>query len=601
MRGLHLLFEFAMRAALLGVIGVIVSRIFWRRGPETQHAIWRMVLAGMLALPLLMAVLPSLRILPHPAKAMAVVRIPSINQTAAFGSPAPADVRDPAQFAPDRSFPVDWTIATLGIYLSVAAMMLGRVALRVRRGKRAVSSAVRVPDSLLHELVYPRPELRESADTFVPFTVGLRDPVVVLPANWREWDVFKLRSVLAHELTHVRRGDWTTSLAAAINCAVFWFHPLAWWLERRLAVLAEEACDVSAIHSAGDPARYAKVVLEFAEIASMQQRAGAKLMAHSSKVGRRIKGILEGRVRWSPGISTLARISMLIVGAPALYLAASLQPAGQEPAAALKKSPPSPYAAMPRGEAYRAVLSDGWKINPTDAAALESELERNPENLSARIRLVSYYTQYMVLFNQRTTHLHWLIEHHPDCDIFQLGSVVTSVFSDYTGLNTPGDAEHAKALWLRQTERFATNPAVLTNAANAFAGSDSRLALEFIKRAYALEPGNPEWLDWLGEVYATVIRSSFASAPPRVRAAGPVGKLHGGFSLPPLETVQAKRELEASSDAALLAATGDALLQETSLLKRFGHGDPEIQASEDYGTQLLSRARQLDPNNSRWK
>jgi hypothetical protein len=68
-----------------------------------------------------------------------------------------------------------------------------------------------------------------------------------------------------------------------------------------------------------------------------------------------------------------------------------------------------------------------------------------------------------------------------------------------------------------------------------------------------------------------------------------------------LETVQAKRELEASSDAALLAATADALLRETSLIKGMGRGDPEVQASEDYGTQLLSRARQLDPNNSRWK
>jgi len=601
MRGLHLLFEFAMRAALLGVIGVIVSRIFWRRGPETQHAIWRMVLAGMLALPLLMAVLPSLRILPHPAEAMAVVRMPSVNQAAAFHNAAADEVRDSAQFVPLRSFPVDWTIVTLGIYFSVAAMMLGRIALSVRRGRRAVSSAVRVPHSLLHEMVYPRPELRESAETLVPFTVGLRNPVVVLPANWREWDAFKLHSVLAHELTHVRRGDWTTLLAAAINRAVFWFHPLAWWLERHLAVLAEEACDVSAVHSAGDPARYARVVLEFAEIASLQQMAGAKLMAHSSKVGRRIKGILEGRVTWKPGISTLGRVSMLIVGAPALYLAASLQPAGQEPASALQKSPPSPYAAMSHGEAYRAVLSDGWKTSPADAAALESELERNPENLSARIRLVSYYTQYMIRADQRTAHLHWLIEHHPDCDIFRLGSVVTSALSDYTGLNTPGDAEHAKALWLRQTERFATNPVVLTNAANAFAGNDSHLALELIKRAYALEPGNPEWLDWLGEVYATVIRSSFASGPPRVRAGGPAGKLHLGFTLPPLETVQAKRELEASSDAALLAATADALLRETSLIKGMGRGDPEVQASEDYGTQLLSRARQLDPNNSRWK
>ncbi len=52
-----------------------------------------------------------------------------------------------------------------------------------------------------------------------------------------------LEAILAHELCHVRRRD---NLAAALHMvveAIFWFHPLVWWLEARLMEERERACD----------------------------------------------------------------------------------------------------------------------------------------------------------------------------------------------------------------------------------------------------------------------------------------------------------------------------------------------------------------------
>jgi hypothetical protein len=60
-----------------------------------------------------------------------------------------------------------------------------------------------------------------------------------------------------------------------LNCALFWFHPLSWWLERKLSTLAEFACDDVAIMVTGAPERYASILVEFAEAV---RRRGARVL-----------------------------------------------------------------------------------------------------------------------------------------------------------------------------------------------------------------------------------------------------------------------------------------------------------------------------------
>ena len=102
-------------------------------------------------------------------------------------------------------------------------------------------------------------------------TVGVVHPRIVLPTDWPTWPRHTLHAVLAHERAHVARHDTLVSLAAHINRCVFWFHPLAWWLERTLASTAEHACDDEALKSAGAPSQYAEVLLD---IAATARRAG---------------------------------------------------------------------------------------------------------------------------------------------------------------------------------------------------------------------------------------------------------------------------------------------------------------------------------------
>jgi hypothetical protein len=229
--------------------------------------------------------------------------------------------------------------------LVVALGLLGRLAFgliatgRLRRAARLVSD-----ERLLAMLGTQSAQLAESNALAVPITIGWVRPVVVLPDSWREWDDAKIAAVLAHELSHVRRGDYATLLLASLYRCVFWFSPLAWWLDRQLRELAEQASDDSALRATADRTRYAEVLLGFCE--ELQNRRGrirwqGVAMARTAPAERRIERILsEDRplsapARW-PVIAGLTALAI-----PLLYLCGAFQPiamAQQAPSAHESKS-----------------------------------------------------------------------------------------------------------------------------------------------------------------------------------------------------------------------------------------------------------------------
>ena len=73
----------------------------------------------------------------------------------------------------------------------------------------------------------------------MPFTYGLLRPVIVLPASADEWTTDRRRSVLLHELAHVRRRDLLTNAIVQLACAVYWFHPLVRLAGRHVRIEAE--------------------------------------------------------------------------------------------------------------------------------------------------------------------------------------------------------------------------------------------------------------------------------------------------------------------------------------------------------------------------
>ena len=92
--------------------------------------------------------------------------------------------------------------------------------------------------------------------------VGLFHPVLLLPEGIIErLTPPQLDAVLAHEPCHVRRRDNLTAAIHMIVEAVFWFHPLVWWIGVRLVKERERACDEEVLRLGSKPQVYAEGIL----------------------------------------------------------------------------------------------------------------------------------------------------------------------------------------------------------------------------------------------------------------------------------------------------------------------------------------------------
>jgi uncharacterized protein (TIGR03435 family) len=100
-----------------------------------------------------------------------------------------------------------------------------------------------------------------------PGIFGIVRPVLVWPERITERLAdAHLEAILAHELSHIRRRD---NLAAAIHMlveAIFWFHPLVWWLGARLVAERERACDEAVLESGRERQVYAESILKICEL-----------------------------------------------------------------------------------------------------------------------------------------------------------------------------------------------------------------------------------------------------------------------------------------------------------------------------------------------
>lgn len=102
-----------------------------------------------------------------------------------------------------------------------------------------------------------------SRDRREPGIFGIFRPVLLWPEELSEHlDDEHIEAILAHEMLHARRHD---NLAAALHMlveALFWFHPLVWWMEGRLIEERERACDEAVMSMGSKSKAYAEGLLK---------------------------------------------------------------------------------------------------------------------------------------------------------------------------------------------------------------------------------------------------------------------------------------------------------------------------------------------------
>ena len=129
---------------------------------------------------------------------------------------------------------------------------------------RRIAAAVRAGSPVPLELPIPAVASQRLME---PGVFGVANPVLLLPASlFERLTPEQMNAVIAHELYHVRRRD---NLVAAFHMfveTVFWFHPMVWWIGRRMVEERERACDEGVLSMGSEPRVYAEAVLKVCKL-----------------------------------------------------------------------------------------------------------------------------------------------------------------------------------------------------------------------------------------------------------------------------------------------------------------------------------------------
>jgi bla regulator protein blaR1 len=102
-----------------------------------------------------------------------------------------------------------------------------------------------------------------SRELMEPGMFGFWRPVLIWPERLSEQlEDEHVEAILAHELMHARRRDNLTAALHMVVEAAFWFHPLVWWMERRMVEERERACDEAVVEMGSRPGVYAESLLK---------------------------------------------------------------------------------------------------------------------------------------------------------------------------------------------------------------------------------------------------------------------------------------------------------------------------------------------------
>jgi uncharacterized protein (TIGR03435 family) len=242
---------------------------------------------------------------------------------------APPVSYSPLTIAPSAANPIPtillgvWACGFLGIACSWW--------IRWRRIRDAVRAA-----SPVH-LAAPIPA-KSSPALLEPGVFGIFRPVLLLPEGvFERLAPAQMQAVIAHELCHVRHWD---NLAAAIHMlveTVFWFHPLVWWIGKRMVEERERACDEEVVRLGNEPRAYAEGILNVCKLyvesplACVSGVAGANLK-------QRIQAILANRTVY--GLTAAQKIVLSGAGVAAVALPVAIGMLNAPPIQAQSASAP---------------------------------------------------------------------------------------------------------------------------------------------------------------------------------------------------------------------------------------------------------------------
>ena len=592
--------EASLRAVLLAAaVGVVLVLLRVPRG-AARHSAWLVVVVGMLTMPLLQRLAPAMPNVPAP-RVMDVATFlpasPSPQPVSRVASPDPPAVAQsttvteriqvvPASTTEPGSGPaIPWLRLAGVIYLLITLTLLLRLAVALRRVRTFMGSVVPIGEGLY-----------ESSSLATPVTVGVIRPRVVLPGSWKTWTDTVREAVIAHERAHAKRRDPLIALLTRLNVCIFWFHPVAWWLERTLADAAEQACDDVAVRAVPQPREYAETLLM---MATASRQAGGRIawagvrVEGSGRLSERIDRILEGRHALSVSRArkwlALAASVAAVVVVVACHSEKPVTPLVQQdlPAEMAQRYEASRREGKRRTDVWRAAQAMTWD----QVAELEETWKRNREDLATLEKLLFFYEPDISgkhtpddarkIAGRRPLIL-WFIEHHPDFEFHR--QLAARIFGRTDWLMDPAGYEAAKKLWLAHAARPDVAAQTLKNAAWFLDVEDKPLAEQLLLQGQHKYPED-SWSVALGRLYARAIVGSNRFTLGNVINSTDSSAARGDHA------TRVRATLEESRDPVLLSAAAGYLASASRARADFDH----LALARTYA----ERAVQLDPKSER--
>jgi uncharacterized protein (TIGR03435 family) len=289
------------QSSCFALLAGLLAFVLRRNSPKVRYWVW---LSASLKFLIPFALLVSLgSVVPRPLGETAPVAAPVFTSRLAhialpFSPSAPADVPVPTVLdrAPAASGVV-WALGFLVIVLARCRRWLGfRAALR---SSTPIELPIPVP-----ALITPGAE--------EPGVVGFLRPVLVLPAHLLEQlNPRQLGAILTHELCHVHRRD---NLFAGVHMlveAIFWFHPLVWWIGSRMVEERELACDEEVLRMGCEPSDYVEGILQVCRF-YVESPLPCISGVTGADVKRRLRGILAGSI--ADELSAARKMTLTAIG-----------------------------------------------------------------------------------------------------------------------------------------------------------------------------------------------------------------------------------------------------------------------------------------------
>ncbi len=226
------------------------------------------------------------------------------------------------------TMPASWALYICGAWSMIALAGLFRVGLgfwhlqRLRKNCLPVDRGTLDPvlQETLKEFGSTRPVQVSVSDKLrVPTAIGFMKPLVVIPSwTMKNLTTAELNAVMLHELAHLRRRDDWTNLIQKILGALLFFHPAVWWIEKKLTLEREMACDDLVLARTASPQAYAECLVSLAEKSLMRRglslaQAAVDRLRHLSLRVAQILDVNRPKVTgvWRPAPILITGVSVL--------------------------------------------------------------------------------------------------------------------------------------------------------------------------------------------------------------------------------------------------------------------------------------------------